>query len=426
MAVGVEGKMYVSDSGLVLTSDQREWIQENYDLTDAELIQIYNSVDNFKDLLNKLDDVVARPAPVPPSAGERLAPVVSRPPEAGRQLAPAVPETETASPTALLSPEAGRQLAPVVARTEEEMIDDAMFGVYAHFFRKNKDSLIIGLDENGMPVSYEEGVTTVSIVDYIEDNEIESTNRQEALLRNTEWWQNTNQSMRTFDTDWAGMNQLEKEEYLEGTIDQLRQININYNLQLSNEKLFKLAADIKRFGDENNPADILEYLYSELQLDFAEADSGQMKSDVDTVKNLASKYFIKLSDEKAAEYAREIFIGNQTVENLNNLFGQQASATYPELASYISNGFTPDDYFDSHKAELASMLEINTQSIDLMRDFPEIIQFIPDNESSARPMTIGELRKHIRGMPEWQQTTGGKSAAILLAENIASTFGKAV
>lgn len=151
-----------------------------------------------------------------------------------------------------------------------------------------------------------------------------------------------------------------------------------------------------------------------------------MKSDVDTVKNLASKYFIKLSDEKAAEYAREIFIGNQTVENLTNLFGQQASATYPELASYISSGFTPDDYFDSHKAELASMLEINTKSIDLMRDFPEIIQFIPDNESSARPMTIGELRKHIRGMPEWQQTTGGKSAAIILAENIASTFGKAV
>ena len=39
-------------------------------------------------------------------------------------------------------------------------------------------------------------------------------------------------------------------------------------------------------------------------------------------------------------------------------------------------------------------------------------------------MTLGEVRKYVRGLDEWQQSSQGKDSARALAFSIGSTFGE--
>jgi hypothetical protein len=39
-------------------------------------------------------------------------------------------------------------------------------------------------------------------------------------------------------------------------------------------------------------------------------------------------------------------------------------------------------------------------------------------------MTLSELRRYVRGLPEWQQSTQGKDSARALAFAIGKTFGE--
>ena len=63
-------------------------------------------------------------------------------------------------------------------------------------------------------------------------------------------------------------------------------------------------------------------------------------------------------------------------------------------------------------------------NIDMVEEFADVIEYIPEGGMEARPMTLGEVRKFVRALPEWQQTGNAKDQARALAFAIGKTFGE--
>jgi hypothetical protein len=68
---------------------------------------------------------------------------------------------------------------------------------------------------------------------------------------------------------------------------------------------------------------------------------------------------------------------------------------------------------------------LDRPNIDLYEEFGDVVQYIPDTGTGeARPMTLGEVRKYVRGLDEWQQSSQGKDSARALSFAIGKTFGE--
>ena len=68
---------------------------------------------------------------------------------------------------------------------------------------------------------------------------------------------------------------------------------------------------------------------------------------------------------------------------------------------------------------------LDRPNVDLYEEFGDVIQYIPDTGTGeARPMTLGEVRKYVRGLDEWQQSSQGTDSARALAFSIGRVFGE--
>ena len=60
----------------------------------------------------------------------------------------------------------------------------------------------------------------------------------------------------------------------------------------------------------------------------------------------------------------------------------------------------------------------------MLDEFSDVIEYIPDAGTNARPMTLSEVRNFVRALPEWQQTDDAKDQARALSFSIGQTFGE--
>ena len=108
---------------------------------------------------------------------------------------------------------------------------------------------------------------------------------------------------------------------------------------------------------------------------------------------------------------------------MEQYFKQHALSKFPTLDNAIKNGFTPEEYFAPYKYEIEKML--GRPNISLYDEFADVIEYFPDTGGDApRPMTMHEVRKYVRGLPEWQQSNAGRASAEALAFAIGKTFGE--
>ena len=84
-------------------------------------------------------------------------------------------------------------------------------------------------------------------------------------------------------------------------------------------------------------------------------------------------------------------------------------------------GITPDQYFQPYKQQIEGMLG---RQVNMLDEFSDVIEYIPDGGTSSRPMTLSEVRKFVRGLPEWQMTDDAKDQAKALSYAIGQTFGE--
>ena len=309
-------------------------------------------------------------------------------------------------------------------QAEVEALLAEQFGGFSFFLQKNESDLQVGLTADGRVVEADdpEAATVKNILDVIVEQGITAPTRVLGLLENTEWWQTTDAKMREYDVLTADMSEPQKLEYLEPVLDTLRDEAQFLGFQLDGNRARALAEKITRFGEETDSEYIRDLLTAEAAFNSAEVAGSSFAAARNEIMAMSRRYFTPISEADAATYAEDIYVGRNTAEGVENLFRNMAANTMPQLQSVLDAGYTPEQYFAPYKYEIERMLD--RPNVNLYEEFGDVIQHIPEGGGQARPMTLGELRKYVRGLPEWQQSTQGKDSARSLAFAIGKTFGE--
>ena len=298
------------------------------------------------------------------------------------------------------------------------------FGGASYFFRKHATNMLIGVTADGTIVSYddESAESQIGLMDYIVNNGITSMTRVKGLLQKTEWWQTTDVARRTYDVMWGEMSDPERKEFLEPTTDALTKEAQFLGFDLTEEDAFTLAQTLAQNGDSEDTEAIREMIIGqlanyEITNEFSDFSAGR-----DALEQLAYKYYVPQTEETAQDWAEKIYTGEATQTEYEQYLKATAVSRFPTLDKVINQmGITPDQYFSPYKYQIEQMLG---RQVDMLDEFSDVIEYIPDAGTNARPMTLSEVRNFVRALPEWQQTDDAKDQARALSFSIGQTFGE--
>jgi hypothetical protein len=325
--------------------------------------------------------------------------------------------TYTPGPTAAQIREANQ--------AEVELLLAQQFGGFSFFLQKHRSDLQVGLTADGQVVAADDpnAATVKNILDVIVDQGITAPTRVLGLLENTEWWQKTDAKMREYDVLTADMSEPQKTEYLEPVLDLLREEAQFLGFELDSGRARDLAEQITRMGEENDSEYIRGLLTAEGSFNAAEVTASSFAAARDEIVAMSKRYFAPINEADAAAFAQDIYVGTKTAEGVEQYFREMAANKFPQLENSLNAGITPEQYFAPYKYEIERMLD--RPNVDLYEEFGDVIQYIPDTGTGeARPMTLGEVRKYVRGLDEWQQSSQGTDSARALAFSIGRVFGE--
>ena len=390
------------------------------------------------------------PAPVPEGAGEMLVDGRPQPTEAETQRAQFMQATATrpgmtvqeqidAAVNAALAAVRGGggggggggapRLTAAEMReanqTEVEALLANQFGGFAFFLQKHRSDLQVGLTADGQVVAADDpnAATVKNILDVIVEQGITAPTRVAGLIKNTEWWKQTDAKMREYDVLTADMSEPQKTEYLEPVLDLLREEAQFLGFQLDPTRARDLAEQITRMGEENDSEYVRGLLAAEESFNAAEVSASSFAAARDEIVAMSKRYFTPINEADAAQFAEDVYVGTKTSEGVEQYFREMAGAKFPQLENSLNAGITPEQYFAPYKYEIERMLD--RPNVDLYEEFGDVIEFIPNTGTGeARPMTLGEVRKYVRGLDEWQQSSQGQESARALSFSIGKVFGE--
>jgi len=310
-------------------------------------------------------------------------------------------------------------------QAEVEALLAQQFGGFSFFLQKHRSDLQVGLTADGQVVAASDpnAASVKNILDVIVDQGITAPTRVLGLLENTEWWQKTDARMREYDVLTADMSEPQKTEYLEPVLDLLREEAQFLGFQLDSGRARDLAEQITRMGEENDSEYIRGLLTAEGSFNAAEVTASSFAAARDEIVAMSKRYFTPINEADAAQFAQDIYVGTKTTEGVEQYFREMAANKFPQLQNSLNAGITPEQYFAPYKYEIERMLD--RPNVDLYEEFGDVIQFIPDTGTGeARPMTLGEVRKYVRGLDEWQQSSQGTDSARALSFAIGRVFGE--
>lgn len=312
-------------------------------------------------------------------------------------------------------------------QAEVERILAEQFGGFSFFLNKYDDKLQVGVTATGEIVSPDDpnALTTKHVVDVMVEQGIVDSRLIKGLIEKTQWYQTTDAKMREHDVLVANMTDLEEREYLDPVLDILRKEATFLGVDLSDEAALEYANYVMRMGESSDTDFIRQTLvrdeYGKSRFDLSQVEASSFAAITDSLVALSKSYFGQIPTDIAAGYAEQLYTGNQTIEGIEQMFKEQAERSYPMLANALAAGITPEQYFAPYKYEMERIL--GRPNIDLYEEFPDVISHIAEN-GEMRPMTLNEVRRYARGLPEWQQSTQGKDSARALAFAIGEVFGE--
>jgi hypothetical protein len=317
--------------------------------------------------------------------------------------------------------------ADIQAANENEVYDllSTQFGGFSFFLQKNKASLMVGLTADGMMVAANDptAVTAKNVLDVIVEKGLTDLTRVRGALQHTEWWKQTDGIMRRFDAAFGEMSEPEKVELLEPVLDTLRDEARFLGFELSEDRARKLAEQIKRQGEDGDSEYIRGLMVAEGGFNSAETELSDFSAARDQIEALSRAYYVPIGTEEAAKWAEDVYVGTKSATQVEQYFKEMAINKFPTLKNAIEGGLTADQYFAPYKYEIEKMLD--RPNVDMYEEFGDVIEYMPDTGGEApRPMTLGEVRKYVRGLDEWQTSTSGQDSARSLAFAIGKTFGE--
>lgn len=189
---------------------------------------------------------------------------------------------------------------------------------------------------------------------------------------------------------------------------------------LNDDQLTALATEIYDSGLEQDPNKILDKITARLSYTAGGALGGAAGSNLTTLRATAAANGVNLDTvygNQLTNWLQRLTQG-ESIETFKNLIRSQAKLGLPEkVAGLLDQGLDLEQIYDPYKRIMASVLEINPETIKL--DDPVLRSAIgPDKE-----MSLYEYQRMLRKDPRWQYTDNARQEVSNAALSVLRDFG---
>jgi hypothetical protein len=152
---------------------------------------------------------------------------------------------------------------------------------------------------------------------------------------------------------------------------------------------------------------------------------GAIIGETDSLKAYANSFGVTkyLNDQYWAQKSQDLFLGNATVDDIQNEIKNIAASAFPMYADPIRNGVTVQSIASSYIGAKASILEKDPNSITIEDpDVRAALQAIgPDGKPVIKP--LWQFEREMRMRPEWELTNNARTTIDNLTYKAFSDMG---
>jgi hypothetical protein len=142
---------------------------------------------------------------------------------------------------------------------------------------------------------------------------------------------------------------------------------------------------------------------------------------VNSVLAYAKQYGINLNNKDALSYvANELTAGKGDMKKVNAKILAIAKSTYGNLSDVITEDVSLSELASNYKYNMAQVLELNPDSIDVM---DPTIQTALKNNGNKGTMNLTDFDRMLRNDPRWGKTKNAREEASKYAYDILKDFG---
>lgn len=243
-------------------------------------------------------------------------------------------------------------------------------------------------------------------------------------LRKTNWWRTTSATVRSW-TELEASDPATASARLEANISVLKKLAMDRGLSTDEALLRKAGLDVSKFG--LSPEVALNNLASGMLQTSTGASELRQGFYGQSVRQLANKYGISMSDSAITNNAGQVATGQQTLASLEAQFREQAKIMYPSLAGGLDRGLSFQDMASPYARYASSILEIPEEQIDFTDPKWSAAFNTRDNKGNLSQMSFSEWADYLRKDPQfgWEYTDNAKSQVYDIALQIGRMFGRA-
>jgi hypothetical protein len=245
--------------------------------------------------------------------------------------------------------------------------------------------------------------------------------RFQAELRATAWYQRTSENQRN-----AQVLQAADPETYARNVEQLRvkvsmmAAELGASVSLSQGDLGGMVNHFLQYGYDDNEirqtlSGLVQYTDGRLL-----GQAGQWETEL---RSYAQKQGVTLSDPTILSYVRSAIGGTMTINDALTAIRTTATSAYPHLAGRMAAGETVADIADPYRQTMASLLEMNPESLTVAD--PTIKMALQSKDSKGQPVlrTLYDFENDLRKDKRWLKTKGAQDQAMNTVNRVLQDFG---
>lgn len=242
--------------------------------------------------------------------------------------------------------------------------------------------------------------------------------RLQGAIEQTDWWKNTQASVRTYDAS-EKEDPRTAEANVQARMADLQAQAAQSGFSIDATHLHDIARDSLRLGWSQ------QQLVNAIGAEAVRGGSINNSTTMQLVRSQAADYAVPLSDAAMNKWGQDIATGHATTEDYREYLVTTAKGQFAGLADRLDQGQTVKQLADPYIQIAAQTLGISPDSINL-RDTKWISALnAVDSKGVVRAMTMDEWQKKIKSDPTygWQNTKDAHDQAYALGATLGQHFG---
>jgi hypothetical protein len=236
-------------------------------------------------------------------------------------------------------------------------------------------------------------------------------------IENSTWWKTHSATIRDYHT-LAQTDPASFWQAVQQKADHITDMAAKMGLDMTPEQIYEAAKAAIYYGWDD--ASLQRSIVYQGGGTFSNRSTAQSR-----VKQLAADYFIPLAPEQVSDWTSKISSGQYTEQNFTAQLQSWAKEMYPHLSQQIDSGLTLKDYSQPYVNQIASLLEVNPNNINMATDprFRQVIDFV-DSSGNHRAMSLTESERYLKSQPEWKQTQNGRATTASTVDLLLRKLGQ--